>query len=88
VLTVVWQSVTRLYWPAAEVARVAGLITAAGARMPLAHLALEYPNPESDQPAQLGVSIYLPGRPTHHAVLATVSSHGGTVRLVPSAAPG
>ncbi|CAN5569757.1 DUF2332 domain-containing protein [soil metagenome] len=87
VLTVVWQSVTRLYWPAAEVARVAGLITAAGARMPLAHLALEYPNPESDQPAQLGVSIYLPGRPTHHAVLATVSSHGGPVRLVPTATP-
>ncbi|MGL4745197.1 MAG: DUF2332 domain-containing protein [Dermatophilaceae bacterium] len=42
VLTVVWHSVTRLYWPAKEIAAVTAAIDDARARMPLAHLALEH----------------------------------------------
>jgi hypothetical protein len=81
VLTVVWQSITRLYWPADEVARVAALIAAAGARMPLAHIALEYPSPAISGHAELTVGLMRPGRPTQSIVLADVDRHGGPVRL-------
>ena len=40
-LTVVWHSVTRQYWPAAETARVKELIADARGRMPLAHVSME-----------------------------------------------
>jgi hypothetical protein len=42
VLTVVWQSITRLYWPAAEIDRVEAALAEAGTRLPLAHVAMEY----------------------------------------------
>jgi len=41
VLTVVWQSITQQYWPAAESARVQRIVAAARSRMPLAHLSME-----------------------------------------------
>lgn len=45
VLTVVWHSVTRMYWPPSEVARVNAAIARAGSRFPLAHVQLEYADP-------------------------------------------
>ena len=43
VLTVVWQSITRMYWPADELARVQAALDHAGGRLPrLAHVAMEY----------------------------------------------
>jgi hypothetical protein len=42
VLTVVWHSVTRLYWPDQESAAVTAAIDAARHRMPLAHIAFEH----------------------------------------------
>lgn len=43
VLTVVWQSVTRQYWPASEVEELARVITAARSRVPLAWVTMESP---------------------------------------------
>jgi hypothetical protein len=43
VLTVVWQSITRQYWPSDEVQRVNDLIKSAAARSPVAHVSMEYP---------------------------------------------
>lgn len=42
VLTVVWHSVTRLYWPAEETAAVTTEVDEARLRMPVAHVALEH----------------------------------------------
>lgn len=42
VLTVVWHSVTRMYWPAEESAAVAAAVEEARSRMPVAHVALEH----------------------------------------------
>jgi hypothetical protein len=44
ILTVVWQSITRQYWPAEEVAAVGAAIRDAITRMPLAWIAMEYPD--------------------------------------------
>jgi hypothetical protein len=44
VLTVVWQSITRQYWPDDEVRAVDGAVRAAAGRMPLAWIAMEYPD--------------------------------------------
>ncbi|MGL5910155.1 MAG: DUF2332 domain-containing protein, partial [Phycicoccus sp.] len=43
VLTIVWQSVTRLYWPPEETAAAAAVVEEARRRMPLTHVALEHP---------------------------------------------
>lgn len=51
VLTVVWESVTRVYWAAEEVARVDEAVAGARGRMPLSHLRLEdSPRPERKLP--------------------------------------
>lgn len=42
VLTVVWQSITRQYWPEAETLRVASAIRDASNGIPLAHVAMEF----------------------------------------------
>lgn len=42
VLTVVWHSVTRMYWPEEETRLMEGAIARARGRMPLAHVALEH----------------------------------------------
>jgi hypothetical protein len=81
VLTVVWHSVTRLYWPTTEVDRVQDLINVAGNRMPLAHVAMEYPAAESGHRAELTVDLHLPGEHRDPVTLATVDRHGGPTRL-------
>ena len=43
VLTVIWQSVTRQYWPAAEVAALDAVIEQARSRMPVARVTMESP---------------------------------------------
>jgi hypothetical protein len=79
VLTVVWHSVTRLYWPVAESERVTELVAAAGARVPIAHIAMEHPAAEAGVPAELTVDLRMPrGDPTS-AVLGTVERTGGPI---------
>lgn len=81
VLTVVWQSITRLYWPAEELARVQAALAGAAGRLPhLAHVAMEY---GPDEPgAQLTVDVWRDGDPDGlRTVVADVHDHGLPVTL-------
>jgi hypothetical protein len=77
-LTVVWQSVTRQYWPAEERTRVDALVHDAAARLPIAQVAMEFPlTGHATQAAVLTVAVA--GRAP--ARLATVADHGVPVEL-------
>ena len=90
VLTVVWHSVTRQYWPRAEVQATSQVLDAARDRMPIAHVAMEFPF-EADgsvgdgeyRPAELTVQLSAPGGLADPApvLLGTVADHGVPVRL-------
>ncbi len=79
VLTVVWQSITGLYWPAEEKARVDDAIRRAASSQPVAHLAMEYPV-VSAASAELTLAG-LDGAAV--ARLAMVGDHGTPVTLMP-----
>jgi hypothetical protein len=91
VLTVVWHSITRQYWPMSEVASVDSTVAEAGQRMPIAHIAMESPvlasDPASDmrgyRPPLLTVRLSVPDGVADEApvVLGTVADHGVPVRL-------
>jgi hypothetical protein len=77
VLTIVWHSVTRLYWPTSETERVGRLVAEAGERMPIAHIAMEYPVAEAGQAAALTVDLIMPRRDQTSTVVGTVERTGG-----------
>lgn len=81
VLTVVWQSITRLYWPPEETQRVQDALAAAARRMPLAHVAMEYDDGTS-RGAVLTVG-WSTGNGDDLVVerLATVGDHGFPTQL-------
>ncbi|MGN6301127.1 MAG: DUF2332 family protein, partial [Angustibacter sp.] len=81
VLTVVWQSITRMYWPAEELARVQAALDDAGRRLPqLAHVAMEYG--PADAGAQLTVDVWRGGaRDGARTLVAGVHDHGLPVTL-------
>jgi hypothetical protein len=83
VLTVVWHSITRQYWPATEIAAVDAAIAAARDRMPIAHITMESWSPDDPQPAVLAVQLSVPGRLSdpEPRELATVADHGVPVWL-------
>jgi hypothetical protein len=97
VLTVVWHSITRQYWPRAEVAATSQVLGAARDRMPIAHIAMESPVFRDDRsdaepeyrPAELTVQLSMPGGPADPApvLLGTVADHGVPVRLVSTPRP-
>ncbi|HEU5270818.1 MAG TPA: DUF2332 domain-containing protein [Jatrophihabitans sp.] len=92
VLTAVWHSITRQYWPGQEVAAVDAVLAEAGRRMPIAHIAMESPvlasDPASDmrgyRPPQLTVRLAVPGGTTDRepVLLGTVADHGVPVTLL------
>ncbi|HEY7042307.1 MAG TPA: DUF2332 domain-containing protein [Nocardioidaceae bacterium] len=77
VLTVVWHSVTRMYWPPEETRRVDATVAAAARRGPVAHVAMEHA-PDVMSGADLTLSgIGSDGRPSFvEQTLATVADHG------------
>ena len=79
-LTVVWQSITRQYWPVEEVDRVERALQEAGRTAPLAHVAMEYP-PNSPT-AELSIRIWSGGTAPAAGRLATVADHGIPVRML------
>lgn len=77
-LTVVWQSITRQYWPPEEIERVCAAIQAAREDDLIAHVAMEFP--ADDEPiAMLTLSGLAGGDPV---TLARVGDHGRPVTLL------
>ena len=90
VLTVVWHSITQLYWPPAELVAVEDALAAHGAHHRLARVGMEYEGEESPtgpvrQPV-LRTWLWEPGRTSRPdvRVLGTAHEHGIPVRLRPS----
>lgn len=95
VLTVVWYSVTRQYWPLQEIRAVDAAIAQARRRLPLATVCMESPVSAADstpvrgfRPAELTVQLSRPAGEAdpHPVVLGTVADHGVPVRLAAAAA--
>lgn len=91
-LTVVWQSITRLYWPPAEVATVDAALAAHGRKHPVARVSMEFdheddPEAPAGQPAKPTVrsELWRPGVETRRRLLGTAHDHGLPVRLQGSA---
>lgn len=80
VLTVVWQSITRQYWPAEETERVEAVIAEARARRPVAHIAMEDPRAQGLDPGEgLPVTIEVDDE-----LVARCHYHGVPVEQEPS----
>ena len=79
VLTVVWHSVTRLYWPAEETAAMTAAVDEARTRIPLVHVAMEHDWPEPGSGDDPGLPLVT----VDDDVLATCDHHGPPLRLLP-----
>jgi hypothetical protein len=95
-LTVVWHSVSQLYWPAAEIAEVDSVLADHGERHPLARVAMEYGaldrvdgkdagpvGPAETTRPELRTTVWQPGRERRDRYLGTAHDHGPPVRLAP-----
>lgn len=86
-LTVVWHSVTQLYWPARELAAVEETLTTYGRAQPLAEVGMEYSSPGGGhgEPPRVAAR-YWPGdgSPGRHRVVGTAHDHGIPVQLTSS----
>ncbi len=81
-MTVVWQSITRMYWPAAESARVDAAVAEAAQRQCVAHVSMEHSSGELLLPDLTLVGIGPDGRPSKDvATLASVGDHGIPVAM-------
>lgn len=76
VLTVVWHSVTRLYWPAEETAAMTAAVSEARARIPVAHVAMEH-----EWSSTAGDDARMPLLTVDDDVVATCDHHGPPVVL-------
>lgn len=82
VLPVVWHSITRLYWPADEVAAVEAALAAYGRDRPVARVAMEFATgPGAPTQPELWTTLWRPGHPPRHRKLGTAGDHGPPVRL-------
>ena len=83
VLTVVWQSITRQYWPADEWACVDEVVRRAGQRSAVAHVCMEYPRHPGAAGAELtvGWADGSTGQAWHEELVGTVGDHGFPVRV-------
>jgi len=77
VLTVVWHSITRMYWTVEESRAVDAVLATAGTRMPIARIAMEYPEVVAGVRPELTLEVM--GGPVR--VLADVGDHGVPVSM-------
>jgi hypothetical protein len=86
-LTVVWHSITQLYWPASEIDAVRTALNAYGQQHRLAEVAMEYPpgGGRADQPEVLTTLWSGDGSPPRERRLGTAHDHGIPVRVTGSA---
>ncbi len=83
VLTVVWHSVTRLYWPREESRALDASVAEACRRMPLVHVGMEHPWPaDGSEPVPRAGDEVVPEVGLDGKVLATCGHHGPPVRWV------
>ncbi len=91
VLTVVWHSITRQYWPLAEIQAVDAAVAQARTSMPIAQIAMESPVSAADgkvrlgyRPPELTVQLSIPGGGADSVpkLIATIGDHGIPVRMV------
>ncbi len=81
-VTVVWQSITRMYWPAEESVRVDAAVAEAAQRQCVAHVSMEFTSGELVLPDLTLVGIDRQGRPsTDVTTLASVGDHGIPVSM-------
>ena len=80
VLTVVWHSVTRLYWPTAETEAMTAAVDEARGRIPLVHVAMEHRWGAAAAESDPG----LPLLSVDDDVIATCDHHGPPVVLDPA----
>lgn len=89
VLTVVWQSITGLYWPLEESAAVAEVVHDAINRMPLGWVAMEYPALDAASAHVTLCGLRADGEPSQDVVtLGTVGDHGVPMVPGPARLPG
>lgn len=83
VLTVVWHSISRLYWAAEETSAVQEAVAQAATRLPIAHVCMEYPRAGGRWPAELTLawSGGSCGDRLRYDVMGTVGDHGFPVTL-------
>lgn len=88
VLTVVWQSITRLYWPPAEVAAVDDALAAHGAEREVARVSMEFDGEDRPGPSSVATprptvrtELWRPGQDPRRRLLGTAHDHGPPVRL-------
>jgi hypothetical protein len=81
-LTVVWHSITQLYWPPAEVAAVKQCLAEHGAGQLLGRVGMEFdPAGSSAAMPELHTELWRPGRAVRLRRLGSVHHHGLPVRL-------
>jgi hypothetical protein len=80
VLTVVWHSITRQYWPATESAEVDRLVEDARRRLPIAHVTMEGLPPAADIP--LVIAEHGPELRVDRRLVARSHFHGPPVVLL------
>ena len=86
VLTVVWQSITRQYWPAAEVEEARFAIHDAAWRMPVGWVSMEYPSSTASSAVLTLSGLATDGSPSIDDVyLGRVGDHGIPMIVEPEA---
>lgn len=82
VLPVVWHSITRLYWPPAEIEAVEAVLTVYAKHRPLARVSMEYgTHGGASARPELQSTVWQPGHPPRRRRLGTAHDHGPPVRL-------
>ena len=82
VLTVVWHSITRLYWPESEIRAVEEVLAHFGTRSPLARVSMEFgTDPDAPAMPELRTTLWTPGEGVQSRLLGTVHHHGVPVWL-------
>jgi len=84
-LTVIWHSVTQLYWPATELAAVRAALSGYGRDHRLGEVGMEYaPTDAPEQKPEVRTSLWWGnGRPPRHRLVGTAHDHGIPVRVIP-----
>lgn len=82
VLTVIWHSITQLYWSAAEIQAVDELLTGFGSQSRLARVSMEFgTSAAAPTMPELRTTVWTPGTGVRERLLGTAHHHGVPVRL-------